>query len=267
MKQPALGNTISTFRNQKGLTQKELAEACNMDIRTIQRIEAGEVTPRMYSIRLLAAALGCDTGIFTAAPGVTENVRKASTADLKWPFWAGMVFSINAIAVVFDLTTRSFNTYFHVCTLMVHAASCIFFFKGFYLIGKQYNNEVLAISSLLAMVLLPLVNVFYLLNAYYAAANYILFILLCINNIINGIGFLTEGYKRKGQYRVNLYMIAGFTIIIQNAMFLTPDRAIIAAALILSLFGNMVTTTILYTEYNDGRRAGGMSANRLKSLF
>jgi hypothetical protein len=111
----------------------------------------------------------------------------------------------------------------------------------------------MAITSLLAMVLLPLVNVLYLLNAYNVTANYIIFILLCINNIVGGIGFLTAGHKRKGRHRGRLYSIAGFTIIIQTTLLLGSDSSVIATGLILSLLCNLVTTRILYLEYNGGK--------------
>ena len=58
MKQPELGKKISEMRKAKGLTQEELVELCNLNVRTIQRIEAGEVTPRSYTIKALFEALG-----------------------------------------------------------------------------------------------------------------------------------------------------------------------------------------------------------------
>ena len=42
MKQPQLGLKILELRQQKGFTQEELVEQCNISVRTIQRIEAGE---------------------------------------------------------------------------------------------------------------------------------------------------------------------------------------------------------------------------------
>ncbi|GMQ23393.1 hypothetical protein Aoki45_00750 [Algoriphagus sp. oki45] len=57
MKQPELGKKISELRKAKGLTQEELVEKCNLNVRTIQRIEAGEVTPRSYTIKALFEAL------------------------------------------------------------------------------------------------------------------------------------------------------------------------------------------------------------------
>lgn len=58
MKQPELGKKITDLRKQKGLTQEELVELCNINVRTIQRIEAGEVTPRSYTLKTIFAALG-----------------------------------------------------------------------------------------------------------------------------------------------------------------------------------------------------------------
>lgn len=40
------------------LTQAELAEKCNLSLRTIQRIEALEVTPRNYTVRAILSCLG-----------------------------------------------------------------------------------------------------------------------------------------------------------------------------------------------------------------
>ncbi|HSC36370.1 MAG TPA: helix-turn-helix transcriptional regulator, partial [Chitinophagaceae bacterium] len=248
MKQPAFGNNISTLRNQKGMTQKELADACTIDIRTIQRIEAGEVSPRMHTVRLLAGALGCDTGALTGAP---ENTPAVPTHQFKLPFLAGIIYTINAIPVVVDLITHSLNAYFHVCVILVHMASCIFFFKGFYLMGRQSNNQVLAGSFLLEMVLLPLVNIIYLQKANYFAFDLmpILFVLLSVNGILCGIGLLIEGNKRKNHNNMNLYKIAGIVMMVQNALFISPGVGMVAAGLIISLLCNIVATTILYMEY------------------
>lgn len=60
MKQPKLGEKISQLRKQKGLTQEELIEKCNISVRTIQRIEAGEVTPRSYTLKTILNVLDYD---------------------------------------------------------------------------------------------------------------------------------------------------------------------------------------------------------------
>lgn len=53
MKQPDLGKKISELRLAKGLTQGELAAKCNIGLRTIQRIESAEVTPRSYTVKVI----------------------------------------------------------------------------------------------------------------------------------------------------------------------------------------------------------------------
>ena len=60
MQQPELGLKISELRKSKGYTQEELVEKCNISVRTIQRIEAGEVTPRSYTIKTILSALDYD---------------------------------------------------------------------------------------------------------------------------------------------------------------------------------------------------------------
>jgi len=57
MNQPDLGRKISELRLAKGLTQGELAERCNLSLRTIQRIESAEVMPRSYTIKLIFESL------------------------------------------------------------------------------------------------------------------------------------------------------------------------------------------------------------------
>lgn len=58
MKQPELGILIADLRKKQGLTQEELVDLCNINVRTIQRIEAGEVNPRSYTIKNIFEALG-----------------------------------------------------------------------------------------------------------------------------------------------------------------------------------------------------------------
>ncbi|WPR73692.1 helix-turn-helix transcriptional regulator [Algoriphagus sp. NG3] len=90
MKQPELGKKISEMRQAKGLTQEELVEKCNLNVRTIQRIEAGEVTPRSYTIKALFEALGAKM----------ENIEAESSPDypkslIPWlytGFGAGLIY-------------------------------------------------------------------------------------------------------------------------------------------------------------------------------
>ncbi|MCJ7703843.1 MAG: helix-turn-helix domain-containing protein, partial [Anaerolineales bacterium] len=68
MKQPDLGLKVAELRQQKGFTQEQLANDCDITVRTIQRIESGEVDPRAYSITMLSQVLE-----FNFAEDHTEN--------------------------------------------------------------------------------------------------------------------------------------------------------------------------------------------------
>ena len=52
-----IGHRIQKLRKIKGLTQEDLAERTKLSVRTIQRIEKGDVDPRNYTINVLAEAL------------------------------------------------------------------------------------------------------------------------------------------------------------------------------------------------------------------
>jgi len=60
MNQPELGKKILELRKNRGLTQSELAERCNLSLRTVQRIESSEVTPRSYTVKVILSSLGYD---------------------------------------------------------------------------------------------------------------------------------------------------------------------------------------------------------------
>ncbi len=57
MEQPELGKKIAALRKNKGLTQEDLVEKCNLSVRTLQRIESGEVKPRIYTVKIIFSAL------------------------------------------------------------------------------------------------------------------------------------------------------------------------------------------------------------------
>ena len=60
MKQPELGRKVAEIRKAKGMTQDELSQNCNLNLRTIQRIESGTVNPRSYTLKLIGEKLGYD---------------------------------------------------------------------------------------------------------------------------------------------------------------------------------------------------------------
>jgi transcriptional regulator with XRE-family HTH domain len=72
------GQRIREARIGKGMTQQELADKTKINVRTIQRIENGEVTARSYTLNILAGALEMDPRLLVnqdldASTPVKEN--------------------------------------------------------------------------------------------------------------------------------------------------------------------------------------------------
>lgn len=82
MTQQPLAERIAMLRNERGLTQEELANQSELDVRTIQRIEKGEVKPYFSTLKLLSKALECDliaeanNKPWQFSPGEIETYRK-----------------------------------------------------------------------------------------------------------------------------------------------------------------------------------------------
>jgi transcriptional regulator with XRE-family HTH domain len=98
IKQPELGKKISELRKAKGLTQEELVEKCNLNVRTIQRIEAGEVTPRSYTVKALFEAL--DFKWEEVKSGFADEEKKVPSY-LYFAFAAGLIYFF---LVFFEIT-------------------------------------------------------------------------------------------------------------------------------------------------------------------
>jgi transcriptional regulator with XRE-family HTH domain len=60
MEMDHFGEKFKSARKGLGLTQAELADKCNLNIRTIQRIENGAVVPRFYTINIINDVLGTE---------------------------------------------------------------------------------------------------------------------------------------------------------------------------------------------------------------
>ena len=79
MKQQTLKDNLLYHRKLKGYTQEELADKTTVGVRTIQRIEKGEVNPHLQTVKLLAVGLEVDVEDLV----VLEN-PKEETVRRKW---------------------------------------------------------------------------------------------------------------------------------------------------------------------------------------
>ncbi len=60
MQQPELGNKINELRKGHGWSQEDLALEADINVRSIQRIESGEVQPRLSTLKKLSDLLEYD---------------------------------------------------------------------------------------------------------------------------------------------------------------------------------------------------------------
>jgi transcriptional regulator with XRE-family HTH domain len=178
IKQPELGKKITELRKAKGLTQEELVARCNVSVRTIQRIETGEVTPRSYTVRIILSALEYDLSQVAdeqrvlSEEDVKENASPRSNPfmsfdvskngsnsfvvkqlTLAWIF--GLVYFLlsfaEALAEYFRFSSDDllFSEPFYIGLKVVLMVSVFFFYRGFIFIGSIFDNYLLKIVSVI----------------------------------------------------------------------------------------------------------------------
>jgi transcriptional regulator with XRE-family HTH domain len=169
MKQPELGQKIAQIRKQKVLTQDELVERCNVSIRTIQRIESGEVTPRISTIRIILAALDTDVNEImqdnedltwwqkTFLVGFNTDASKDAVSILQTAWIAGIIyFAVGLVEAGMDYLhfkgdLQGKETILFIATKVSILISYFFFIRGFIALGTLFENYLLKISSYLVL--------------------------------------------------------------------------------------------------------------------
>jgi transcriptional regulator with XRE-family HTH domain len=171
MKQPELGKRIVELRKQKGLTQEELVDRCNISVRTLQRIETGEVTPRVYTIKTILAALDYDlskisdneNSFFERVTLFLKNIflieidqDKPSgylirQLNIAWIF--GIIYFLSGFAEApaeyyrYEEGRMIFSNALYIIIKIVVMVSFFFFQRGFVLVGFLFRNYLMKIIS------------------------------------------------------------------------------------------------------------------------
>jgi transcriptional regulator with XRE-family HTH domain len=173
MKQPELGKRISELRKAKGLTQEELVEKCNISVRTIQRIENGEVTPRSYTVKTILAALDIDLNMIPAedtplTDQIVTTIKRLFLLDIDtslnsdylvkqlnmaW-IWGLLYFVVGFLESAaeyfrYEEDRILFGPFFYVPIKLIILISYFYFQRGFILAGTIFRNYLLKIVSLL----------------------------------------------------------------------------------------------------------------------
>jgi transcriptional regulator with XRE-family HTH domain len=173
MKQPELGKKIAELRKEKGLTQEELVDRCNISVRTLQRIETGEVTPRIYTVKTILAALESDLNkISENETGFAERLliffksifvirldpdgpsdQITRQLNISWIF--GLIYFVAGFIeapaeyFMYEENRLIYSNTFYIITKIIVLISFIFFQRGFILIGSLFKNYLLKIISFL----------------------------------------------------------------------------------------------------------------------
>lgn len=115
MNQPELGKLIAGKRREKRWTQEELVNKCGISIRTLQRIESGETTPRNFTIRSIANALEIDPSEFDRKDDPIDIKRKTIIL-----FIPGILLSIGLYLLFLQETKENY--------LQVESRDYVYFF-------------------------------------------------------------------------------------------------------------------------------------------
>jgi transcriptional regulator with XRE-family HTH domain len=91
------GKLIKELRIKKGMTQEELADKTEVTSRTIQRIENGEVDPRVYTLQMIAKALEVDYNLFVEnEPDEEQEINQVNANN-----WLGLLHFSGIIPLIF----------------------------------------------------------------------------------------------------------------------------------------------------------------------
>lgn len=249
MKQPELGIRIHEIRNQKGITQKELAESCNIDIRTLQRIEAGDVTPRNSTLGFIANALSCEMSVFNGDhPGNGELVQ--SNVLLTW-LVTGVVYFISWFLFSPMLPANHFLQSISLYTGFLYTLTGVLFYCGFWYLGNIHRNTLLKTASIIIMVCIPLLLITLLISAEFSFMVHVNKLVVFILGV-NGVGF-GLGLIRINNQLTNLYKITGILQILITPFFLLPFSTIWLIGFWLSVPYLLLLLAVVYLEFRASK--------------
>lgn len=100
------GNKLIEVRKLKGLTQGDVAEKCNITIRTIQRIESGAVKPRASTIKIISESLDFDY-FATSGADVEDQSPRMKSHNLLWHVRDLFNLKTNAMKKITILSTSA----------------------------------------------------------------------------------------------------------------------------------------------------------------
>ena len=164
MQQPELGRRLTALRKERNLTQEELVEKSHVSVRTIQRVEAGEVLPRLSTVKILLEALGESYDTFLTKPTNmetrTEQLEHSGRNILLTAVIAGAIYlaaeiSLGAMDIAWLTKEQDWEPWLNMVYIgltIVMMTSYTLFARGFILLSKLFENNLLTIGAYLMLV-------------------------------------------------------------------------------------------------------------------
>lgn len=160
MQQPELGKRLVALRKEKNLTQEELVEKSHVSVRTIQRIESGEVLPRLSTVKILWAALGEKYEPVSTNSNQVMDTRKkvlpnANRMTVLIAALAGAVYLVSQIVLgtldVAWFTSKGEWEFFmkaiYTAFTVIMVVAYVFFARGFIALSNVFENALLKIVA------------------------------------------------------------------------------------------------------------------------
>ena len=137
----SLAKNLLYQRKLKGFTQEELAGLAEVTIRTIQRIEKGEVSPHLKTVKLLAEALSIEIGDILESENPKEEVLESK--------WLLLIHSTPMLGLVIPLCNVLFPLF-----LWIHKRNDnpLYEEHGRKVVNFQITMTILFLLSLIALV-------------------------------------------------------------------------------------------------------------------
>ncbi len=163
MQQPELGRRLTALRKARNLTQEELVEKSHVSVRTIQRIEAGEVLPRMSTVKILLEALGESYETFLTKPTNMETKTELEhtgrsillTAVVAGVIYLAVEICLTAMDIAWFTKDRAWEQWINLVYMglsIIMMASYTLFARGFILLSKLFENKLLTLGAYLMIV-------------------------------------------------------------------------------------------------------------------
>ena len=166
MQQPELGRRLTALRKERNLTQEELVQKSHVSVRTIQRIEAGEVMPRLITVRILLEALGESYESFSTQQNqVMETKSNPSSPNhrntMLVAILAGAIYLVSEVILcMLDISWLTNGREWGFRMNIIYASltgvmviSLALFARGFIALSGVFENTLLRVAAYLLIII------------------------------------------------------------------------------------------------------------------